>query len=149
MPSSCGSVILTSILSPSTAFLGILIVAVVLNSSPSAAESFLLIVFELCASSKITSGAFTCSKLAETSGSFIYVSCLPGFMFVILALIVVSCPCLRSNPGTLNEYWLKLSFVNGKFCPPLPISVIPVITPLSSICIANFLSYGAFPGSFI
>ena len=103
MPSSCGSVILTSILSPSTAFLGILIVAVVLNSSPSAAESFLLIVFELCASSKITSGAFTCSKLAETSGSFIYV-CLPGVMFVMLALIVVSCPCLRSKPGTSNEY---------------------------------------------
>ena len=69
VPSSCGSVILTSILSPSTAFLGILIVTVVLYSSLSLSDFSLLIDFEPFASSKLTTGAFTCSKLAFASAS--------------------------------------------------------------------------------
>ena len=105
---SFGSFIVTVSLSPLTAFLGSFIVTVVLLISPSlplflVLACSLLILLAPLASSNLTSGFFTYSKLAETSGSFISV-CLSGFMFVILALIVVSCPCLRSNPGTLNEY---------------------------------------------
>ena len=100
---SFGSFIVTVSLSPLTAFLGSFIVTVVLLRSSLLIACSLVIVLAPSASSKITSGFFTCSKLADTSGSFIDV-CLFGFKFVTLALIVVSSPCFSWIPETLMIY---------------------------------------------
>ena len=76
---SFGSFMVTVNLSPLTAFLGSLIVTVVLLRSWSLIACSLVIVLAPPASSKITSGAFTYSKLAEASTGAIGVF-LFGFM---------------------------------------------------------------------
>ena len=100
----------------------------------------LVIVLAPLASSKITSGAFTYSRLAEALAGAIW-AFLFGFMWVMLAVIVVSSPCLTLNPSTLIAHWLSSSFKGVYFLssPEEVCSTTLVITPLSFTCIIKSL----------